>query len=451
MVSLSLVNHLYTMGSLRTLDSGPGYRVKNRLFDATLTAVTGVTIDGQAFDPATSSISVGDVVRTLASVTPDDPLPFPLRAEFEVRLTGPPLAEGPHTIASTFVCEPFGPLGYEAVDYVVRPPNDRPHIPRSADDWSPAAVKERQDFVQDVTGVRLEHVASTSYDPRLAQGNIEHLTGSVEIPLGIAGPLRVNGEQAQGEFLIPLATTEGTLVASYNRGIKVLNAAGGVTCTVQDDSMQRAPVFIFDSARQALPRPPVRVLPVRLHDRRRGRAEHGRQGDVRGHVVDHLATSGDPALLPRVELRHGQEIVPGQRDADPRQAGDRRSGDPPPGPRRDHEGRARDAGASRRRGQRGCLPLRCRVVGGRPPQRGRRGRSLPRHHPALPDRGHLRRRNRAADPGRVPGHAGLRRTRQGRQVRRDRGRHRPRRRALAGLGDLRPRLGQLPERYGRNR
>jgi hydroxymethylglutaryl-CoA reductase (NADPH) len=251
MVSLSLVDHLYTMGSLRNLAEGPAYRVKNRLFDATLTAVTAVTVDGRVFDPAASSIAAGDVVRTLASVTPDDPLPFPLRAEFEVRLAGPPLAEGPHTIASTFVCEPFGPLGYQAVDYVVRPPVERPHIPRSADDWSPAAVKLRQDFVHDVTGVRLEHVASTSYDPGLTRGNIEHLTGSVEIPLGIAGPLRVNGEHARGEFLIPLATTEGTLVASYNRGMKVLNAAGGVTCTVQDDSMQRAPVFIFDSARQA--------------------------------------------------------------------------------------------------------------------------------------------------------------------------------------------------------
>jgi hydroxymethylglutaryl-CoA reductase (NADPH) len=54
-----------------------------------------------------------------------------------------------------------------------------------------------------------------------------------------------------GEFLIPLATTEGTLVASYSRGMKVLNLSGGVTCTVLADAMQRAPVFVFDSAREA--------------------------------------------------------------------------------------------------------------------------------------------------------------------------------------------------------
>jgi hydroxymethylglutaryl-CoA reductase (NADPH) len=59
----------------------------------------------------------------------------------------------------------------------------------------------------------------------------------------------VNGEHAQGDFLIPLATTEGTLVASYNRGIKVVNLSGGVKCTVVADAMQRAPVFVFEDAR----------------------------------------------------------------------------------------------------------------------------------------------------------------------------------------------------------
>jgi hydroxymethylglutaryl-CoA reductase (NADPH) len=68
---------------------------------------------------------------------------------------------------------------------------------------------------------------------------------------GIAGPLRVNGEHARGDFYVPMATTEGTLVASYNRGMKLLHAAGGVTTTVMDDRMQRAPAFGFDSARQA--------------------------------------------------------------------------------------------------------------------------------------------------------------------------------------------------------
>jgi hydroxymethylglutaryl-CoA reductase (NADPH) len=69
--------------------------------------------------------------------------------------------------------------------------------------------------------------------------------------MGFAGPIRINGEHAQGDFIIPLATAEGTLVASYNRGMKVLNACGGAKCTVVDDAMQRAPVFVFDDARGA--------------------------------------------------------------------------------------------------------------------------------------------------------------------------------------------------------
>ena len=72
-----------------------------------------------------------------------------------------------------------------------------------------------------------------------------------QVPLGLAGPLLVNGEHAQGEFYVPLATAEGTLIASYNRGMRLLYEAGGVTTTVMDDRMQRAPAFIFPSAREA--------------------------------------------------------------------------------------------------------------------------------------------------------------------------------------------------------
>jgi len=82
-------------------------------------------------------------------------------------------------------------------------------------------------------------------------GNVENFIGAAQVPIGIAGPLLVNGEHARGEFYVPLATTEGTLVASYNRGMKLLYRAGGVKATVMDDRMQRAPAFGFDSAREA--------------------------------------------------------------------------------------------------------------------------------------------------------------------------------------------------------
>ncbi len=125
-------------------------------------------------------------------------------------------------------------------------------IPRSRDnDYTREAANARLKFLQEQTGVELKHTAQFSFDPAVLPGNIEHFTGVAQVPIGIAGPLVVNGEYAQGEFYIPLATTEGTLVASYNRGMKLLREAGGVTTTISDDAMQRAPVFMFASAREA--------------------------------------------------------------------------------------------------------------------------------------------------------------------------------------------------------
>lgn len=125
-------------------------------------------------------------------------------------------------------------------------------IPRDReDDYGPAIIKERRDFVRAHTSSALEHVASHSLDPGTLPGNIESFLGVAQVPIGLAGPLLVNGEHAQGEYFVPLATTEGTLVASYNRGMKLCRAAGGITTTVVDDKMQRAPVFTFPSAREA--------------------------------------------------------------------------------------------------------------------------------------------------------------------------------------------------------
>jgi hydroxymethylglutaryl-CoA reductase (NADPH) len=58
--------------------------------------------------------------------------------------------------------------------------------------------------------------------------NIEHFIGTVKVPIGLAGPLRVNGLFAQGDFYVPLATTEAALVASYSRGAALVTEAGAV-------------------------------------------------------------------------------------------------------------------------------------------------------------------------------------------------------------------------------
>ena len=122
---------------------------------------------------------------------------------------------------------------------------------RKDDDYTPEAAAERRAFLAERTGVELHHVAAHSFDPALLPGNVENFVGVAQVPIGLAGPLRVDGEYARGDFYVPMATTEGTLVASYNRGMRLLSECGGVKTTVVSRAMQRSPVFIFDDARQA--------------------------------------------------------------------------------------------------------------------------------------------------------------------------------------------------------
>lgn len=79
------------------------------------------------------------------------------------------------------------------------------------------------------------------------KGNIENFIGMAQIPVGLAGPLLVRGMHAQGEFMVPLATTEGALVASYGRGMKACGLSGGVTAVCLTEGVQRSPYFKFGS------------------------------------------------------------------------------------------------------------------------------------------------------------------------------------------------------------
>ena len=125
-------------------------------------------------------------------------------------------------------------------------------IPRDKNnDYTEVMAQKRRDFAESKTSSELNHIGHYSVDPGLTAGNIENFIGVAQVPMGLMGPLLVDGEHAQGEFYVPMATSEGTLVASYNRGASLLREAGGAKVTVVDDAMQRAPVFIFEDARQA--------------------------------------------------------------------------------------------------------------------------------------------------------------------------------------------------------
>ena len=183
-------------------------------------------------------------------ISSENPLTLPLGGLFDVIIETEPLEFGPHHLELVFQSRPFGNLKLNIDEVLSENPPDHDHIPRMAgDDYCEKAISERQTFIRGKMNRSFEHLFQCSYDPHLTRGNIEHFIGAAQIPVGLAGPLLVNGEHAQGEFFVPLATTEGTLVASYNRGMKLVRMAGGVKATVVGDNMQRAPVFVFEDAR----------------------------------------------------------------------------------------------------------------------------------------------------------------------------------------------------------
>ena len=219
-----------------------------------VTRINRIAIGDHDLDLARVMLTVGDARVPATSVDlAEAPLAFPLRKAIVIDA---PLAlePGKHKVTISFATDGLGDLSFSADDTLatgtVTPP--RVTLPYDKEEnQRPDIIKRRQAFVAEQTGADVHHIGHYSIDPETTKGNIENFTGVAQVPIGMAGPLKINGEHAIGEFYIPMATTEGTLVASYNRGMKVLNLSGGCTCTVVDDAMQRAPVFVFDSAREA--------------------------------------------------------------------------------------------------------------------------------------------------------------------------------------------------------
>ncbi len=118
--------------------------------------------------------------------------------------------------------------------------------------YTEEARQERLAFARANTGAALTEVAVTQLDPRKLVSNIEAFIGSVEIPVGLSGPLHIKGVEAEGLYYAPLATSEGALVASATRGATALSRSGGVTARVLGQRMMRVPVFGFESMNNAL-------------------------------------------------------------------------------------------------------------------------------------------------------------------------------------------------------
>ena len=113
------------------------------------------------------------------------------------------------------------------------------------------AATARRAFIAEETAADLESLGAYAFPAEAVEANIENLVGGAQIPMGVAGPVTVDGGAADGEYYLPLATTEGALVASVNRGLGTIEAAGGATARVTASGMTRAPVFRVDGVAEA--------------------------------------------------------------------------------------------------------------------------------------------------------------------------------------------------------
>jgi hydroxymethylglutaryl-CoA reductase (NADPH) len=117
-------------------------------------------------------------------------------------------------------------------------------------DAATAAAARRHLLAAEV-GADLETVSEYAFPAERAESNVENMIGATQIPLGIAGPLPIDGEYASESVYLPLATTEGALVASVNRGAAAIREAGGANTRILKRGMTRAPVFSVENVKEA--------------------------------------------------------------------------------------------------------------------------------------------------------------------------------------------------------
>jgi hydroxymethylglutaryl-CoA reductase (NADPH) len=158
-------------------------------------------------------------------------------------------------------------------------------VPRPLD-WSAEARERRLAFVENM-GVKVPYLAGRGepVDPETLRGSIEQYIGMTQIPTGLIGPIRVHGVHAHGDYYVPLATTEGTLVASYHRGARLVSLAGGASALVTAEQVQRAPGFVLPTLADAAVFAAWATSNFdRFREVARTRTSHGRLLDVHAHL-----------------------------------------------------------------------------------------------------------------------------------------------------------------------
>ncbi len=148
-----------------------------------------------------------------------------------------------------------------------------------------AAIVRRR-VVAEQSGADVDAFGDYTFDAAAADPNIDNMIGGIQIPVGVAGPVSVDGGAFAGDRYLPMATTEGALVASVNRGCSVIDAAGGSTARVTKSGMTRAPVFrVGDVAEAEALASWVRDNVPSLREAAESTTSHGELLDATPYVV----------------------------------------------------------------------------------------------------------------------------------------------------------------------
>jgi hydroxymethylglutaryl-CoA reductase (NADPH) len=118
-----------------------------------------------------------------------------------------------------------------------------PHDDRR--NYDPDYVAKRRQWLEEMTHTKLSHIGTFSGNTSELHGNIENFVGIAQVPIGLVGPLGIHGDNANGTYYVPLATTEGALITTFQRGAIAITKAGGAKVRVYRDENYLDPVFVM--------------------------------------------------------------------------------------------------------------------------------------------------------------------------------------------------------------
>lgn len=114
-------------------------------------------------------------------------------------------------------------------------------------EYDAESLNKKADILEKQLGITLKHIRGCTYDPNFLRGNVENPIGIIQIPLGLIGPIKVNGKSAKGNFWIPMATTEGALLLTYDLGSRIVSMGDGVEVEVVSKNVHISPMFPITS------------------------------------------------------------------------------------------------------------------------------------------------------------------------------------------------------------